>query len=267
MSKFCRHWSIVPNCYNIPMGYPTLKEEQKLWQKGYKVVACIDEVGRGPLAGPVMACAVALRKFSIFNFPARSRQATALAGGQFPKLKDSKKLSPRQRSQLYDVLTNHPCIRWGIGKIYPKTIDRINIYHAAKLAMTRALHNLEKKLSMQKSCDRTNSAHIAGYLILDGNMALDVAIPQKAIVKADEKVFSCAAASIIAKVTRDRLMLKLHKKYPLYGFDRHKGYGTRLHFEMLKKHGPCEAHRQSFQPIAVYSMNSRKTLIKKHSTF
>lgn len=203
------------------MRYATLNEEKKLWKRGYGVVACLDEVGRGPLAGPVIACAVAVIKnwkLKIKNLP----------------LRDSKKLSPRQRNKFYDILTANPCILWGIGKVYPATIDRINIYKATKLAMKRALAKLKRK---------------ADFLILDGNMKLDVSIPQKAMVKADEKVFSCAAASIIAKVKRDRAMKRYHRKYPEYGFDKHKGYGTPQHLAMLKRYGSCPIHRKTFVPL------------------
>jgi len=203
------------------MKYPNLKEERKLWKKGYKRIACLDEAGRGPLCGPVVACAVMVKKFSIFNF-------------QFLKLRDSKKLSPKKREEFYKILTSHPAIRWGTGRVSEKVIDKINILEATKLAMKRAVEKLSKK---------------PNFLILDGKMKLDLPIPQKAIIKADEKVFSCAAASIIAKVSRDRMMKMYHQKYPQYGFNQHKGYPTKLHRKMLKKYGPCKIHRKSFKPL------------------
>ena len=182
-------------------------------------MVCIDEVGRGPLAGPVVAVAVFITPNSKLTIP---------------KLRDSKKLSPKRRQELYKILTGNPAVRWGIGSVSEKVIDKINILEATKLAMEKAVKNLKSK---------------ADYLILDGNIKINSSVPQKSIVKADEKVFSCAAASIIAKVMRDRLMRKYHQKYPRYGFDKHKGYATKIHFKMLKKYGHCEIHRQSFRPI------------------
>lgn len=197
---------------------PTFEEEKKLWKNGYKRVACLDEAGRGPLCGPVTAAAVTVRQFAIFN-------------SQFAKIKDSKKLSPKKREEFYKIITKHPAIRWGIGIISEKVIDKINILEATKLAMIKATRQLKGK---------------PDFLILDGKMEIDLPISQKSIVKADEKVFSCAAASIIAKVTRDRIMMLYHKKYPKYRFDLHKGYGTKLHYKMLHKYGPCQIHRKSY---------------------
>lgn len=215
------------------MGHPTWKEEQKLWRKGYRFVACVDEAGKGPLAGPVVAAAVCFdSKLSLAKF--------SLARLSFPRLKDSKKLSPKRRKEIYSKVKKHPAMQWGIGIVSEKVIDRINIFQATKLAMKKAVANLQKKTRVD-------------FLILDGNMKIDLPIPQKSIVKGDEKVFSCAIASTIAKVTRDRIMLRYHKKYPQYGFDRHKGYGTEVHFKMLKRFGPCPIHRMSFNPLAQFS--------------
>lgn len=208
------------------MRYSTLEEEERLWRKGYRLVAGIDEVGRGPLAGPVVAAAVCILS------PTKDDSLVGL------RMRDSKQLSPGQRDEFYKILINHPALEWGIGRVYPKGIDRMNIYQATKLAMVRALRSLEKKLGRE-----------VGHLILDGNITLDVSVPQKAIIKADEQVFSCAAASIIAKVKRDRLMARYHKKYLVYGFDKHKGYGTKIHLAALKKHGPSSIHRLSFAPV------------------
>lgn len=197
-----------------------LQEERRLWKKGYKRVVCLDESGRGPLAGPVIAAAVLIEncKLKIENFK---------------KIRDSKKLSPRVREKFYKILTIHPAIQWGIGRVSEKVIDRINILEATKLAMIRAIEKL-KKLKID-------------FLILDGNFKINLPVSQKSIIRADEKIFSCMAAGIIAKVTRDRIMEKLHKKYPRYGFNQHKGYPTKLHRKMLKKYGPCGIHRKSFQ--------------------
>ena len=139
-----------------------------------------------------------------------------LSDDKFDNLKDSKKLSPKKREEIYKIITKHSAIEWGTGRVSEKIIDKINILEATKLAMKKALLNLERKMIEVRSLS-------FDYLILDGRMSLDLAIPQKSIVKADEKVFSCALSSIIAKVERDRIMMCYHKKYPCYGFDKHKG--------------------------------------------
>ncbi|MBZ1348347.1 MAG: ribonuclease HII [Candidatus Nealsonbacteria bacterium] len=218
---------------------PNLKEEKKLWtptqllsshlqdskqtSMSYKRVAGLDETGRGSLAGPVMAAAVMINQRTFLQ-----RRNVLL------NIKDSKQLTPKKREEFYKILTKNPKIEWQIARVSEKVIDKINILQATKLAMKKAVNRLKKK---------------PNFLILDGKMKLDLKTPQKSIIKADTKVFSCAIASIIAKVTRDRIMQKYHKKYPLYGFDKHKGYLTKLHRKMLKKYGPCEIHRKSFRPI------------------
>lgn len=201
------------------MKYPNFREEKRLWRKGYKMVVGIDESGRGPLAAPVVAAAVRL-----------AEDCPPLLG-----LKDSKKLTPKKRKEIYEMLKENPNIEWGIGRVSEKIIDKINILEATKLAMKRAVRNLERKCSH------------ADFLIIDGNFGINLEIPQKSIIKADEKVVSCTAAGIIAKVTRDRMMLKYHKKYPKYAFDRHKGYPTKLHRQIIKQCGFCKIHRRSFR--------------------
>jgi len=210
---------------------PSLKEEKKLWKKGYKNVVCLDEVGRGPLAGPVMAAAV------LFKRPVLNSGSPLL---QTLKIQDSKKLTQKKRENLYKIFIAHPTLKWGIGRISEKVVDKINILEATKLAMKKAIERLENKNQRLK----------IDFLILDGKIKLDLLLPQKSIVKADEKVFSCAVASIIAKVSRDRIMDGYHLKYPKYGFNLHKGYLTKLHFKMLKKYGPCKIHRRTFRPLA-----------------
>jgi len=216
--------------------YPNFLEEIKCWKRGYKIVVGLDEAGRGPLAGPVIAAAVCTSvnlKFKTKNL-------------KLENIKDSKKLSAIKREEWYKLLTRHSDIKWGVGIVSHRIIDRINIFQATKLAMMKAIEDLKRRDS--RNYDR-NLLKPLDFLILDGNIKLDLIIPQKAIVKADEKIFSCAAASIIAKVTRDRIMRRYGKKYPQYGFERHKGYGPQLNREVLKKHGPCRIHRLSFRPI------------------
>ncbi len=239
------------------MRYPNLNEEKKLWKKGYKRVACLDEAGRGPLAGPVTAAAVMIKnpnyKIQIPNKIQNSKFQFLKRVWGFShwdlirnsdlgfrillnEVKDSKKLSPKVREELYKLITKNNQIKWGIGVVSEKVIDKINIKNAAELAMEKAIKKLK-----------------ADYLIIDGlylkNTKLK-SMKHKMVVGGDDKVFSCAAASILAKVTRDRIMIRYHKKYPKYRFDLHKGYPTKLHKKMLKKYGPCKIHRKSFKPVA-----------------
>ncbi len=203
------------------MQSPNFSEEKKLWKKGFKCIAGLDEVGRGPLAGPVVACAVFVKPY-----------AKILVTG----INDSKKLSEKQREVLYKNLINHKDIKWEIGIVSEKVIDKINILEATKLAMKKAVKNMNPD-----------------YLLIDGNFGLNMNISEKYIVKGDQKVLSISIASIIAKVTRDRIMEKFHKKYPQYGFNKHKGYGTAFHMAMIKKFGPCKIHRASFYPVSQFS--------------
>lgn len=206
--------------------HPNFEEEKILWKQGYELVAGLDEAGRGPLAGPVVAAAVI--------FSAKDGPATG-----WGKINDSKLLSEKQREELYEILTNHPGIKWGVGVVSEKIIDKINILQATKLAMEKAVLDL--------GCQ-------ADFLLLDGNFKINASRlrksfgepKQKSIIKGDQKVFSIAAASIIAKVTRDRIMQKYDKKYPQYGFCSNKGYGTLLHRQNIKQFGLCQIHRKSF---------------------
>jgi len=206
------------------MANPNFSEEKKLWKKGYNFVAGLDEAGRGPLAGPVTAAAV------IFNFQFTISNKFLIK--QFLKIKDSKKMTSKQREAAYEFLTNHKNIKWGVGIVSEKIIDKINILEASKLAMKKSFEKLSPD-----------------FLLLDGNFKINSKISQKSIIKGDSKVFSISAASIIAKVTRDRIMEKYHKKYPEYNFLKHKGYGTKAHFASLQKFGPCKIHRKSFYPV------------------
>lgn len=181
--------------------------------KGFKAVCGVDEAGRGPLAGPVYAAAVIL--------PVE----TEIAG-----LNDSKKLSEKKREELFDII-NDVAISVSVGTASEKEIDEINILNATFLAMKRAVEGLEIS---------------PDYAIIDGNRAPNLEIPTETVVKGDGKVMSVAAASIIAKVSRDRFMLKMAEQYPEYQFEKHKGYGTRLHYEMIEKYGVSPIHRKSF---------------------
>ncbi len=205
------------------MRYPL--SEKQLWKQGYTTVAGLDEAGRGPLAGPVVACALTIDK------------------KYFSKIKkykytDSKLLTSKQREKSFEVMENFDGIEWGIGIVSEKEIDKINILQATKRAMLSALAELEKTLG--KAPD---------YAILDGNFPIQSPIPQTSVVQGDRLVYSCSLASIIAKVTRDKMMSDYHSLYPKYGFDKHKGYGTPEHIKALSQFGPCPLHRQTFAPV------------------
>jgi ribonuclease HII len=208
--------------YHAPMAYPNLAHEKKYWAQGYGRVAGLDEAGRGPLAGPVVAAAVMMRSPK-HRIP-----------GVFTGLHDSKKISEKKREYFYRLLVSHPDIEWGIGVVSEKIIDEINILQATKLAMRQALAQLG-----------------AGYdiLLIDGNMAIADPAPQISIIRGDQQVFSIAAASIIAKVSRDSIMRQMDKRYPVYGFAAHKGYGTSLHLKKLQAFGPSPIHRKTFYPM------------------
>lgn len=214
---------------------PNFKYENKLIDFGFLRICGIDEVGRGPLAGPVVAAAVLINAELFQDL------------SKFKGINDSKKLSAMRREKWYEILTKREKIKWGIGIISEKIIDEVNILEATKLAMLEAL----KKMIRQ-------SAEQPDFLLIDGNFILDISdLNQKAIPQGDTKVISIAAASIIAKVTRDRIMSKYGEIYPKYNFAMHKGYGTSLHIEMIRKYGPCAIHRRSFEPI--------KSLMRKNS--
>lgn len=189
------------------------KFENEAKANGYNIVCGIDEAGRGPLAGPVCAAAVILPE-----------------GCEIEGINDSKKLTEKKREALYDVITEK-AVAYGIATADEKEIDEINILQATYLAMNRAFQKLSIKPDMA---------------LVDGNRDPKLGIPTQTIVKGDARSMSIAAASILAKVTRDRFMLEMDKKYPEYQFAKHKGYGTKLHYEMLTKYGPSEIHRMTF---------------------
>jgi len=196
---------------------PTLKFEKTFWQKGYKHIAGIDEVGRGALAGPIVAAAVIFPK------------------GFFKKIdgiNDSKLLSAIKREKLSSLIKKN-CFCWRIARVSEKIIDKIGISKANKLVFERAI----KKLKIKPD-----------FILADGQINLErIKIPYQSIIKADRKIFSVAAASILAKVSRDEFMKKISKKYPFYKFNQNKGYGTAEHYRGLKNHGPCPCHRHSFR--------------------
>jgi len=258
------------------MKYPNFNEEKKLWRKGYKCVAGIDEAGRGPLAGPVVAGAVNFMPGVIARSEATKQSMVctknsglprpALAGLAMTGIKDSKKLTEKQREEIYEVLIKHPEVKWGIGIVSEKVIDKINILQATKLAMQKALIDLELSFPRKRESivlaeeswilnQVGNDVAKIDFVLIDGNFKLD--LKEAAFVKGygapkqKSIIFSIAAASIIAKVTRDRIMQKMHKKYPQYNFVKHKGYGTKAHFESLEKFGPCKIHRKTFWPACV----------------
>lgn len=193
----------------------------------------IDEVGRGCLAGPVTVAAVALP----IGYRVRGL-------GFRVKLRDSKKLSAKQREERSDYIRMNPKIFYAITNVYPKTIDRINISQAANLAATRALRKLYSMIGDRNA--RNARVFLDGGLYVNNPTSIIDRLEPRTIIKGDEKFNAIKLASIVAKVHRDRIMKRNHKKYPLYGFDQHVGYGTRIHIQAIKKHGFCELHRRSF---------------------
>ena len=187
--------------------------EESCYAEGFEIICGVDEAGRGPLAGPVCAAAVILPR-----------------GLEIEGLNDSKKLTPKKRDLLFDVI-REVAVDFAIGQATPEEIDRLNILNATMLAMRRAIAGLKAP---------------PDYALVDGNCIRDFPVPASAIVKGDSLSASIAAASILAKVTRDRLCLADHSAYPQYGFDKHKGYGTAEHIAALKQYGPTPIHRKTF---------------------
>lgn len=187
--------------------------ENEKYNNGYNIICGVDEAGRGPLAGPVYAAAVVLKR-----------------GQTIEGVNDSKKLSEKKRELLFDQIIAQ-CEDYSIGTASEKEIDEINILQATFLAMKRAVEGL----SLRPDC-----------ALVDGNQVPPLNCDVETVIKGDSKSESIAAASILAKVSRDRYMLEMAEKYPQYGFEKHKGYGTKLHYEMIEKYGICEIHRKSF---------------------
>lgn len=192
--------------------------ERELIKDGVKLIGGIDEVGRGPLVGPVVACCCILP----LNY-------------ELEGLTDSKKLSEKKREKFYDILIQD-AISYGIGVIDERRIDEVNIYEATKLAMLEAIRKCQVKPE---------------HLLIDA-MKLDTDIPSTSIIKGDSKSLSIAAASVIAKVTRDRMMVELDKKYPMYDFKSNKGYPTKKHVEAINKYGIIKEHRKTYSPVKEY---------------
>ena len=191
--------------------------EEEAFSKGYKSVAGVDEAGRGPLAGPVVAAACILPRGLIID-----------------GIDDSKKLTPKKREELFYLLISHPEVEFATSVIDSEVIDKINILQASLQAMAEAVSLLPFD---------------PDFLLVDGNQSPPTGIPTATIIKGDSLSKSIGAASIIAKCMRDQIMIDYHEEWPQYGFDQHKGYGTKVHLEALEKHGPCPIHRFSFAPL------------------
>ena len=191
--------------------------ENSARSSGYSCIAGLDEAGRGPLAGPVVAAAVVLPQ-----------------GLLIPGLTDSKQVPELARERLFAEIQEQ-AVCYGIGIVDERTIDDVNILQATIIAMERALEQLAPR---------------PDYLLIDALSLRRIPIPQNPLIKGDCRSHSIAAASILAKVTRDRLMLELHEKFPQYNFQKHKGYGTREHLALIREHGPCDAHRKTFRPVS-----------------
>ncbi len=193
------------------------KYETELYSKGIKNIGGVDEVGRGPLIGPVVAACVVLPKDFILE-----------------GLTDSKKLSEKKRNLFYSYILEH-CLAYGVGKVGPEEIDEINIYEASKKAMVLAINEVKDKIDLN-------------HVLIDA-MKLDLDIPSTSIIKGDANSISIAAASVVAKVVRDKMMYDLDKKYPEYEFGKHKGYPTKKHLTAIKEYGLIEGYRKSYGPV------------------
>jgi len=206
----------------------TMQEyERQIRTSGAKYIAGVDEVGRGPLAGPVVtACVILPEDFDVLG------------------VDDSKKLSEKKREELYDVILEK-AVAWGIGRADNHLIDEINILEATKVAMKEAVINADRMLR-EKTAAELGMEQGIDHILFDAMTIRDIEIPQTSLIKGDAKSLSIAAASIIAKVTRDREMVEYHKQYPDYAFDSNKGYGTKAHYEGIEKKGITPIHRKSF---------------------
>ena len=220
---------VVPSNYSHPVD--TFHIERSLYRQGYSSVAGVDEAGRGPLAGPVVAACVILPPDCDYGL-----------------FKDSKLLTARRRSVLFDILqTNGSLI--GVGKAGPREIEQVNILQASLLAMKRAM----------AACAISNNNSSPEYFLIDGSFQVPVPVRQQTLIKGESKSASIAAASIVAKVTRDRIMADCHCQYPQYGFLRHQGYPTKEHRQAISRYGPCPQHRRTFRGVLEFFETSEST--------
>ena len=218
------------------MQETTFEKEREIASREAVLVAGVDEAGRGPLCGPVVAAAVCYKDATYVIPPELEKD--------FSLIRDSKKLSEQQREKIYNLIQEHFYV--GIGIVHADTIDRINILEATFLAMKSATASLKQQLT--KNNKRVRDEDL--YVLVDGNQEIpNVSLRQEAVVGGDGTVKSIAAASIIAKVTRDRMIVEYDKQYPEYGLAQHKGYGTKVHMDALRKYGPTPIHRMSFKPV------------------
>ena len=204
--------------------------EAALRDKGYRYIAGVDEVGRGPLAGPVVTAAVVLPEdFDVLG------------------VDDSKKLSEKRREELYDQILDG-CLAYGIGMADHKVIDEINILQATKKAMRQAVEECSWYLAgrMAEQSGPSGDKAAIDFVLVDAVTIEGLTVPQHAVIKGDANVLAIAAASIVAKVTRDRMMVDYAKQYPWYAFEKNKGYGTAAHYEGIREHGTCPIHRMTF---------------------
>jgi ribonuclease HII len=216
------------------MILPTIEKEKELQKNGFDVIIGVDEVGRGPLAGPVVAGATWVK-------PSILEEDFELRG----LIRDSKKLSEKQREKIYTFIQGNEGFVSGIGEVSVEMVDKINILNAALLAMRLAIDEVLEQVEQIIGKEKYQVC-----VLIDGNKNIpNLELEQKLFAQGDQRIFSIAVASINAKVYRDKLMMKYHREFPEYGFDKHKGYGTKEHLEQLRKNGACAIHRQSFAPV------------------
>lgn len=218
------------------MQETTFEKEREIASRWEFLVVGVDEAGRGPLCGPVVASAVCYKNPS-FAIPLELEK-------EFSLIRDSKKLSEKQREEMFDFIHEHFYV--GVGIVHAETIDRINILEATFLAMRSAISELRRIMNQESGIMKERTM----YVLVDGNQEIpNLSLKQETAVGGDGIVKSIAAASIIAKVTRDRMIIEYDKQYPQYGLAQHKGYGTKVHMEALRKYGPTPIHRMSFKPV------------------
>ena len=201
--------SVLTRCDKMSL----IEFDKEVKKEGYSVIAGVDEAGRGPLAGPVYACAIIMKEDNIIA-----------------EVNDSKKLSEKKREELYDIILEN-AVCYSVASVDEKTIDEINILNATMLAMEKAIEGLSVKPDL---------------VLIDGNQNKNISANNRTVIKGDALSYNIAAASVIAKVSRDRYIREMAEKYPEYGFEKHKGYGTKDHMAILREIGPCEIHRKTF---------------------